>query len=582
VVRPLLVIAFGLGLVLALCAGPLGAATAAEPSELIVRFDSGATAADRLDARKGARTDFKRKLPVQGMQLVEVESGQSVAAAERALASADGVLYTEPNAIRSAFLRPNDPYFPQLWAMENTGQSIRGTAGTPDADADVAEAWDAGVGGGTVVAVIDTGVDATHPDLVANMWRNTGESGSGRESNGLDDDANGWTDDWRGWDFVASDNDPADENGHGTHVSGTIAADRGNGIGVAGIADGARLMPLRVLDGTGSGRVSDVILAYGYAHTEGARVVNLSLGSASSSRAERDAIAAFPTMLFVAAAGNGGADGVGDDDDASPTYPCAYMLPNVVCVAASDNRDQLAAFSNYGKTSVDLAAPGVNIASTWPGNGYSWSSGTSMATPHVSGAAALLWAAAPGAQPTDINSALLGGVDALPAFTGRTVSGGRLNVLRSLRLVADVGVGTPAPAPEPGGGSDAGGSGSPDGEASQPSSGQVRDSVPPQLSLRTGRRYQRTLFRRHRLRARSSCSEACTVRVVLRFRGRDLAAPVSASLTPGVSWRLVLRLNRVGRALLKHHSSAVLTLSGRATDPAGNRRTLNVSLPFSR
>jgi hypothetical protein len=143
VLRPVLVVAFGLGLIMVLCAGPLGAATAAEPSELIVRFDAGATAADRLDARDGARTDLDRKLPVQGMQLVEVESGQSVAAAERALERADGVLYAEPDLMRSAFLRPNDPYFSQLWAMENTGQSIRGVGGTPDADADVAQAWDA-------------------------------------------------------------------------------------------------------------------------------------------------------------------------------------------------------------------------------------------------------------------------------------------------------------------------------------------------------------------------------------------------------------------------------------------------------
>ena len=260
--------------------------------------------------------------------------------------------------------------------------------------------------------------------------------------------------------------------------------------------------------------------------------MNLSLGSTSSSRAERDAIAAFPTMLFVAAAGNGGSDGVGDDNDAAGTYPCAYLLPNVVCVAASDNRDQLAGFSNHGATAVDLAAPGVNIASTWPGNGYSWSSGTSMATPHVSGAAALLWAAAPGSAPTDINSALLGGVDALPAFTGRTVSGGRLNVLRSLRLVADVGVGTPTPAPEPGSGSDAGPSGSPGGTVSSPTSGGVGDAVPPRLSIRTGRHFRAALFLRHRLRARVSCSEACRVRLTLRLHGRALAAPVKASLTP--------------------------------------------------
>src|SRR5688572_366050 len=449
--RPFLVTGVSLGLVLTLCAGPLGAVTAAEPAELIVRFDSGATAADRLEARKGARADFERQLPVQGMQLVEVESGQSAAAAERALESADGVLYAEPNAIRGIFLRPNDPYFPQLWAMENSGQSIRGVAGASDADVDATDAWDPGVRGGTIVAVVDSGVDASHPDLVPNVLP--------------------------GHDYVAGDEDPADENGHGTHVAGTIAAERGNGLGVAGVADdAAKMLPLRVLDSTGSGRVSDVIQAYAYAFQHGAKVVNLSLGSTTSSRAEHDAIAAFPTMLFVAAAGNGGADGVGDSNDAVATYPCAYLLPNILCVAASDNRDQLASFSNYGAMSVDLAAPGVSIASTWPGGGYSWSSGTSMATPHVSGAAALLWAAAPDALPNDISSALIAGVDVRPAFTGRTVSGGRLNVMRSLRQVADVGVGTPAPVPAPEDDSGSTPSGTPGGTATGPSSGHVGDA----------------------------------------------------------------------------------------------------------
>ena len=189
-------------------------------------------------------------------------------------------------------------------------------------------------------------------------------------------------------------------------------------------------------------------------------------------------------MLFVAAAGNGGADGVGDDNDVVPTYPCAYVLPNVLCVAASDNRDQLASFSNYGATSVDLAAPGVSIASTWLGGGYSWASGTSMATPHVSGAAALLWSASPSSLPTDISSAITGGMDARPAFAGQTVSGGRLNVLRSLRLVADVGIGEPAPAPAPGG-STPSGSGSSSGATGATG---VNDAVPPRLSVRVRRR----------------------------------------------------------------------------------------------
>jgi subtilisin family serine protease len=414
--RPLLAFALAATVTFALLAGFLGEASAAEPAKLIVRFDGDATAAERLDARQDAGTELDRALPVQGMQLVEVEPGQPAAAAERALERDPDVLYAEPDAIRHTLPLPNDPYLSQLWAVQNTGQLIRGVAGTPDADSDIAEAWEPGITGSTIVAVIDTGVDTAHPDLRPNLLP--------------------------GHDYVGNDDNPSDENGHGTHVSGTIAAERGNGIGVAGVADNAaKMLPIRALDANGSGSVSNVILAYSYAFQHGAKVVNLSLGSPSSSRAERDAIAAFPTMLFVAAAGNGGADGVGDDNDVVPTYPCAYLLPNVLCVAASDNRDQLASFSNYGATSVDLAAPGVSIASTWTGGGYSWASGTSMATPHVSGAAALLWSASPSSQPTDISSAIMGGTDARPAFTGKMVSGGRLNVLRSLRLVADVGIG---------------------------------------------------------------------------------------------------------------------------------------------
>jgi subtilisin family serine protease len=397
----------------------------------------------------------------------------------------------------------------------------------------------------------------------------------------LDDDLNGHVDDWRGWDFSAGDNDPADENGHGTHVAGTVAAERGNGAGVAGVADGAKLMALRVLDGTGSGRVSDSILAYSYAFAKGARVVNLSLGSTGSSRAERDAIAAYQSMLFVAAAGNGGADGVGDDNDATGTYPCAYLLPNVVCVAASDNYDQLAAFSNYGATAVDLAAPGVDIASTWPGSSYSWSSGTSMATPLVAGAAALMWAAAPQSQPPDIATALNAGADAKPAFSGKTVSGGRLNVLRSLRMVADVGIGAPAPAPAPSPPSDPGSSGSPGGSAKPPPpppSGSVRDSVAPRLSIRTGRRFRRMLLVRHRLPVRVTCSESCSARLTLRLGRRSLVAPVSASLAPNAPRRVTLRLTRAGRRLIRRRASFTVTLRARALDSAGNRGTLRQRL----
>src|SRR5919106_1102660 len=349
-------------LALAVAWSASGSAMAAvtDPDGLIVRFESGVSAAERAAIRDEAGTDLERTLPVPGMQLLDLEPGQGRAAAERALERQDGVLDAEPNAIRRASLRPDDLHYSLLWGLENTGQAIRGTAGTIDADTDAGDAWDAGIGGGGAVAVIDSGVDLAHPDLAANAWRNPGESGSGRESNGLDDDLNGRVDDWRGW------------------------------VGVAGVADGSRLMALRVLNAQGTGSVAGVILAYGYAARAGAKVVNLSLGSSSASQAESDAIAANPGVLFVAAAGNGGDDGIGDDNDLYPEYPCAYPHPNVVCVAASDNRDRLAPFSNYGDLSVDLAAPGVDIVSTLPGDRYGWASGTSMATPHVSGAAALL------------------------------------------------------------------------------------------------------------------------------------------------------------------------------------------------
>jgi subtilisin family serine protease len=554
-VRPLFGIGLLVSVLLTLIAGPVGVAMAADPSrELIVRFDADATAAGRLDAREDARTDLEHTLPLQGMQLVSVDPGQSVAVAEHALESDPDVLYAEPNAIRHASLVPNDPYFSQLWALLNTGQSIRGVAGTPDADSDVVEAWDARITGGTIVAVLDTGVDTTHPDLTANLLP--------------------------GHDYVDGDDNPADENGHGTHVAGTIAADRGNGIGVAGVGDNAvKILPLRVLDANGSGTVSTLIQAYAYAFQHGARVVNLSLGAGTALQSERDAMAAYQTMLFVSAAGNGGADGLGDDNDLTGTYPCAYALPNVLCVAASDNRDQLAPFSNFGATSVDLAAPGVSIASTWMGGGYSWASGTSMATPHVSGAAGLLWSAAPSSQPNDISSAIMAGVDASPAFAGKTVTGGRLNVLRSLRLVADVGVGEPAPAPAPGGGGSGGtGSGGSTGGSSGTGGAGVNDAVPPRLTVRVRRAQSVARLLRRGLGSRLRCSERCTVRLVLRGRGRALTVPVRVRLTPGVYRGVRLRLTRSGAGLVRRRATGTLTLVARATDAAGNRRTLSIGM----
>ena len=586
-------------LALAVAWSASGSAMAAvtDPDGLIVRFESGVSAAERAAIRDEAGTDLERTLPVPGMQLLDLEPGQGRAAAERALERQDGVLYAEPNAIRRASLRPDDLHYSLLWGLENTGQAIRGTAGSIDADTDAGDAWDAGIGGGGAVAVIDSGVDLAHPDLAANAWRNPGESGSGRESNGLDDDLNGRVDDWRGWDFVAGDSDPADENGHGTHVAGTIAALRGNGVGVAGVADGSRLMALRVLNAQGTGSVAGVILAYGYAARAGAKVVNLSLGSSSASQAESDAIAANPGVLFVAAGGNGGDDGIGDDNDLYPEYPCAYPHPNVVCVAASDNRDRLAPFSNYGDLSVDLAAPGVDIVSTLPGDRYGWASGTSMATPHVSGAAALLWAASPGASAAQIKSALTAGADPVAAFAGRTVTGGRLNVLSSLRLVADVTLAPPAPAPGPSPGPAPSPDSDPDnsdgdysdgddsdGDEPSPRPGKplIGDTAPPRLSVRVARRQRIGRLLRRGLPVRVRCSEGCTASIRLTA-GRGVSGSVRGrAIEAGSPKRFVVRLGRGGRARVRASAARRAKLVVRARDRHGNRRTLTLGILLRR
>ena len=327
----------------------------------------------------------------------------------------DGVVYAEPDHVVRQTAVPNDPLLSYEWDMS----AIRAP-----------EAWDVTTGSPQVtVAVVDTGIDASHPDLSPNLWTNPGESGAGRDTNGLDDDGDGLIDDVHGWDFVDGDAQPDDGNGHGTHVSGTIAARGDDGVGVAGVTWSTAIMPLRVLGDDGSGYVSDVVTAYAYAASSGARLVNASLGGGSYSRAEHDAIAAAPNTLFVVAAGNDGAD-----DDATPEYPCDYDLANVVCVAASDRDDTLASFSNYGTTNVDLAAPGVDIASTWPGGRYALLDGTSMATPHVTGAAALVLAHDGTLGVAGLRAALLSSVHPVAALAGRVATGGRLDVAAALSV----------------------------------------------------------------------------------------------------------------------------------------------------
>ena len=326
----------------------------------------------------------------------------------------------------STLSTPNDPRYGDLYGLHNTGQS----GGTTDADIDAPEAWQVSTGSrDVIVGVIDTGIDYTHTDLAANMWVNPGEIAG----NGIDDDANGFVDDVHGYDFANDDGDPFDDNGHGTHCAGTIGGVGNNGVGVAGVNWEVSLMGLKFLDANGSGSTSDAIQAVNYAtmmknqYGQNVRVTSNSWGGGGSSSAMRQAIesGAEAEIVFIAASGNDGMN-----NDTNPQYPASYTSDAVISVAATDRNDALANFSNYGATSVDIAAPGVGIVSTTPGNSYASFSGTSMATPHVAGAAALALAVDPTLTVSQLRSGLLGTVDAVAGLAGKTVTGGRLNVGR--------------------------------------------------------------------------------------------------------------------------------------------------------
>jgi hypothetical protein len=399
---------------------------------------SAAVGAERLQAALPPGFAIRRTLPNPGAFLVSfpVENEDSLPVARAALEKlgASLVKKVDPDTFVHTASIPNDPLFAEQWGLHNTGQD----KGTPDADVDGPEAWDIRTDAAAFpIAVIDTGIDYTHLDLDANIWTNAGETGddaNGRDkrSNGADDDGNGYIDDWRGWDFANDDNDPADDNGHGTHIAGVIGAEGNNGLGIAGVCWSCRMMPLKALTANGGGAWSDIIDAVGYAKTMNARVGNLSFGAYGTAPEEvKTTFAAANETLWCAAAGNGelphNGNTTGDDLDEFHFFPACLDVGHLISVTATGRNDALSGFANYGKFMVDIAAPGVAIRSTLPGGGYGLDSGTSMSCAYVTGFCALAWPLRVDPYPINVRQLALTTVKRSEGLRNKLVTRGRLD-----------------------------------------------------------------------------------------------------------------------------------------------------------
>lgn len=435
------------------------------PDQLVVKYKKGSSKPAEAAALSRASAREVKRLRHLDLSVVRIDRpGEGLDRALERLSLDPAVEWAERIPLARYQFVPPDPEFGQQWPLQNTGQ----TGGTTDADIDAVEAWDVedGSAHSIVVAVIDSGVDFTHPDLAPNVWTNPGEDAwsdplDPSTGNGIDDDGNGLADDWKGWDYVGGnvlfpqpDNDPRDMFGHGTHVAGIIGA-ASNGQGGVGVNFNARILPVKIGDDSQALNSLMAIEAIDYlidlktrpVHPEpNLRVINASWGQLVPIQAMKTAIEAAGAVgiLFVCAAGNGGLDGEGDDLDHPPflegNWPAAFDSPTIVSVAATDAYDELAGFSNYGLTTVDLGAPGVHYFSTLPtyevvltrdygySQNYDFLSGTSMASPCAAGAAALLLAKDPSLTPCEVKSLLLEYVDPVSSLAGKTVSGGRLNL----------------------------------------------------------------------------------------------------------------------------------------------------------
>ncbi len=407
----------------------------AAAGEVLVKLRAVAPASDLLDVSRLADAETIRSLGRTGVRRLRSRS-RDARALVRLLATHPAVDYAEPNYIVRTFADPTDPMVPQLWGLLNAGQAVNGgSAGRPGADIHAAQAWDVSVGSTAhVVAILDTGVDYTHPDLAGNLW--SAPAPFAVTIGGVSVTCPAGS---HGFNAIALTCDPMDDHNHGTHVAGTIGAAAGNGLGVVGVNWVTQLMAVKFINASGNGTIADAInglefvmqarQAFSAAGGADVRVLSNSWGGRDFSQALRDQIAATADadMLFVAAAGNDGFT-----NDILPVYPASYDVESIVAVAATTNTDGRAFFSNYGAASVDLGAPGVDILSTTIGNTYGFSSGTSMATPHVSGAAALVLSRCTMGTAA-LKSTLLSTVEPVAALASITATGGRLDVNSAIR-----------------------------------------------------------------------------------------------------------------------------------------------------
>jgi subtilisin family serine protease len=430
-----------------------------DPSSVIVgyRADAAKSASARAEVRRIAAATLSRAYrTLPDVESLELHDGVTVEAAIAALAADPRVAFAEPNYTVEPHVVPDDPGFDAEWGLHNVGQPVADSPSAgEDIDIDAPEAWDLATGSSSVVVgIVDEGLDVTHPDLEANVWTNDGEI----PENGLDDDGNGFVDDIHGWDFFHDDATVFDgandsSNGldfHGTHTGGTVGAVGNNGRGVTGVCWNVQLMSLKFLQN--GGYTDDAIAAIDYATAMKQRGVNLrainaSWGGGGYSQGLQDAIAAAGNagILFCASSGNGGEDGQGDDIDRFPVYPAAYDLPTIITVGAWTRYDHDASFSNYGAASVDLIAPGSTVASTGPNGSYYYSSGTSMAAPHVTGTVALLASIAPSLSPAQIKQIILDTAVEV-GFAHPTATNGRLNLQGAVEA-AVAASGNPPPGP---------------------------------------------------------------------------------------------------------------------------------------